>query len=90
MKKISLVDLLLVVIIAVLILFFIWRLFGSSPTLDQLALMLSIFFLILALESRRDSKEIINSQNTLILKTRRLDDIYNILKSIDKKVGKRK
>lgn len=58
MVKISLIDVLLVVVIVVLAVMFIWKIFGSSPSIEHIGLMLTIFFLILALESRKDSKDI--------------------------------
>jgi len=58
MVKISLADILFVIILITLVVIFAWRIFGSSPTLEQAGLALSLLFLILALESRKDSKDL--------------------------------
>ncbi|MAG20100.1 hypothetical protein CL618_01565 [archaeon] len=58
MVKVNLADILFVVVIITFIIIFAWRIFGSSPTLDQAGLVFSLLFLVLAFESRKDSKDI--------------------------------
>ena len=76
-------DILLIIVLGILIIIFIWRIFGSSPTLDQLSMALSLFFLVLAFESRSDSKDL-KKQDLAILS--RLEDIKLELTKINKKL----
>jgi hypothetical protein len=72
-EKINIIDILVVIAIIFFIFLIAWKVFGSSPTLEMIGAGLSFLFLVLALESRHDTK---------ILKDKigRLDDIYNLLK----------
>ncbi|MEK6953246.1 MAG: hypothetical protein AABX29_09620 [Nanoarchaeota archaeon] len=58
MKKPNILDIILLVIMLILIFLFIWRLFGSSPSLEQIGLILTIFFGLITLESRLNDKQI--------------------------------
>lgn len=83
MKEIKLSDILLVVVVLVLIAIFFWRIFGESPTLDQLSMGLSILFLVLAFESRLDSKALKRLNFAMVNK---LDDIKIMLSRINRKI----
>ncbi|MBI2499615.1 hypothetical protein HYV88_05215 [Candidatus Woesearchaeota archaeon] len=52
MKKPTFLDIVLLIVVILLIILFIWRIFGTSPTLEQIGLVLTIFFGLLSLESR--------------------------------------
>ena len=60
-KKMPLADIVFVLVILIMVLFFAWNVFGQSLTLDQLMMVLTILFLGLAFESRQDTKQLRDS-----------------------------
>lgn len=83
MPRTEIKDLLLIVVLAVLIAIFVWRVFGKSPSLDQVSMGLSLLFLVLAFESRSDSKAL-KRQNMAVID--KLEDISKELAKINKKL----
>lgn len=83
MAKIKLTDILLIIVLIILIIVFIWRIFGKSPTLDQLSMALSLLFLVLAFESRSNSKDLKKFSLAMLSK---LEDIKTELSKINKKL----
>jgi len=76
MKKPNILDIILLVIVVILIFLFIWRLFGSSPSLEQIGLILTIFFGLITLESRLNDKQI----------SKDLKNIHSVLLEIKEKI----
>ncbi len=94
MKKETIIDTIFWIIVGLVIFFLAWKIIGGSPSLEQISMVFTLFFLGLAWENRKDTKNIIgsmtilNKSNNLTLeklnKLSRLDEISDSLKTLVK------
>lgn len=94
MRKETIIDTIFWIIVGLVIFFLAWKIIGGRPTLEQISMVFTLFFLGLAWENRKDTKNIIgsmtilNKNNNLTLekldKLNKLDEISDSLKKLVK------